>query len=135
MAKQTTFSEIDAVSDNEKHWQHEVGLLPYSTSILMTKESLIAFLKTAGVEVDLNGAELKKLPKFAKFGKISDKPASVIPQAAPVDSPAQMPTPAASNEPSPAIAQKPRGGDVYAADFVPTRKGSSLVIRADALSP
>ncbi|KAH9808708.1 hypothetical protein DFH28DRAFT_907905 [Melampsora americana] len=68
-----TFVPSPAFSTNERDWQAEIGLLPWSTSIVFTKESLVRFLKQLEVEVDTNLTQLKKLPKHATFGTFPDQ--------------------------------------------------------------
>lgn len=48
-----------------------LGYLPWDTTIVFSKESLVRFLKTLDVEVDPNVSQLKKLPKFARCGTLS----------------------------------------------------------------
>ncbi|PFH46358.1 hypothetical protein AMATHDRAFT_70080 [Amanita thiersii Skay4041] len=43
-----------------------------STSIVFTKRSLLEFLKYTGTTVDTNFNNISKLPRYAKFGKLSD---------------------------------------------------------------
>ncbi|CAO1629075.1 unnamed protein product [Parajaminaea phylloscopi] len=52
-------------------------------SIVFTKQSLIAYLKTQGVEVGPNCTEFSRLPRYATFGKIteSSQPVAATPQA------------------------------------------------------
>ncbi|GAA93391.1 uncharacterized protein L969DRAFT_104829 [Mixia osmundae IAM 14324] len=65
----STFTQR-AIDSNEKNWQSEVGCLPYETSVVFTKASLVDFLKHIGIEVDPNASVLKKLPRYAKFGDL-----------------------------------------------------------------
>jgi hypothetical protein len=56
----------------EKEWSSQLGMLDWdSTSIVFTKRSLIEFLRYTGTTVDTNFANIQKLPRYAKFGKIS----------------------------------------------------------------
>jgi len=43
-----------------------------STNVLFTKRSLIEFLKYTGVTVDPNFTNIAKLPRYAKFGKVTE---------------------------------------------------------------
>ncbi|GLB35287.1 hypothetical protein LshimejAT787_0208520 [Lyophyllum shimeji] len=83
----SSFTRVDAVDmSKEKDWPAKLGMLDWdSTSIVFTKRSLIEFLKYTGTTVDTNLANIAKLPRYAKFGKISDD--ATEPEAqAPVDS-------------------------------------------------
>ncbi|CAH7684453.1 hypothetical protein BY996DRAFT_8214507 [Phakopsora pachyrhizi] len=71
------FTPVSSFSSNERDWQAEIGMLPWNTSIVFTKESLVRFLKQVEVEVDTNMTQLKKLPKYASFGTLSDGEATV----------------------------------------------------------
>ncbi|KAJ6611745.1 hypothetical protein B0H10DRAFT_2054914 [Mycena sp. CBHHK59/15] len=58
---------------NEKDWAANLGMLDWdATSIVFTKRTLMEFLKYTGTTVDTNFANIQKLPRYAKFGKISD---------------------------------------------------------------
>ncbi|PAV24390.1 hypothetical protein PNOK_0145800 [Pyrrhoderma noxium] len=72
MASQT-FTPSDAIDVNkEKDWAANIGMMDWdSTSIVFTKRSLIEFLKYTGITVDTNFTNISKLPRYAKFGKIS----------------------------------------------------------------
>ncbi|KAG6833191.1 hypothetical protein H0H87_010254 [Tephrocybe sp. NHM501043] len=45
-----------------------------STNIVFTKRTLIEFLKYTGTTVDPNFTNIAKLPRYAKFGKITEDP-------------------------------------------------------------
>ncbi|KAF7338509.1 hypothetical protein MVEN_02077000 [Mycena venus] len=77
-----------------------------ATSIVFTKRTLMEFLKYTGTTVDTNFNNIQKLPRYAKFGKISD---GAAPAVAPVAS-----TPS-SNKEGPASASP-------SSDFKPTRR-------------
>jgi len=56
----------------EKDWSANLGMLDWdSTSIVFTKRSLIEFLKYTGTTVDTNFSNIAKLPRYAKFGKLT----------------------------------------------------------------
>ncbi|KAJ7219037.1 hypothetical protein GGX14DRAFT_434283 [Mycena pura] len=58
---------------NEREWASNLGMLDWdSTSIVFTKRSLMEFLKYTGTTVDTNLANIQKLPRYVKFGKIAD---------------------------------------------------------------
>lgn len=59
-----------ALGDDPKEWKYEIGLLPASTNVVFTVESLLNFLKTLSIEISPNYTELKSLPKYAQFGKL-----------------------------------------------------------------
>lgn len=58
------------LGEDPKEWKYEIGLLPSSTNVVFTVESLLLFLKSMSVEVSPNYTELKSLPKYAQFGKL-----------------------------------------------------------------
>lgn len=102
-----TFTPTAKFSTNERDWQAEIGMLPWTTSIVFTKETLVRFLKQLDVEVDPNMSQLKKLPKFATFGNLS---------AASSDAP-----PPSSEQQAPSTSDAPsQQSDTPA--FIPTRK-------------
>lgn len=70
----STFTPSTVVDHaKEKEWQAALGMLDWdSTSIVFTKRSLIEFLKYTGTTVDTNLNNIAKLPRYAKFGKISE---------------------------------------------------------------
>ncbi|KAJ7694102.1 hypothetical protein B0H17DRAFT_470384 [Mycena rosella] len=87
---------------NERDWAANLGMLDWdATSIVFTKRSLMEFLKYTGTTVDTNFANIQKLPRYAKFGKIADS---------------DFGSPAASTAASDSAAASP------AADFKPTRR-------------
>jgi len=102
-----TFTPTAKFSTNERDWQAEIGMLPWTTSIVFTKESLVRFLKTLDLEVDPNMSQLKKLPKFATCGVLSEGENNLAQPAAPGSSAA-------------ASASKETQSDLPA--FIPTRK-------------
>ncbi|MBW0523354.1 hypothetical protein O181_063069 [Austropuccinia psidii MF-1] len=103
-----TFTPRAPFSTNERHWKEEVGLLPWSTSIVFTKESLVMFLKQLDIDVDMNMGKLKNLPKYATVGTLSDG-----------TTPAEPIKPSSSfvTQPIPEAQVKPA-----TPDFVPTRR-------------
>ncbi|KAI6038981.1 hypothetical protein EDC04DRAFT_1815016 [Pisolithus marmoratus] len=51
---------------------YNTGMLDWdSTNIVFTKRSLVEFLKYAGVTVDPGFTNIQKLPRYAKFGKLT----------------------------------------------------------------
>ena len=69
--------------------------------------------------------ELKRLPSFAQFGHLSDASSDATPAAAAPAPVAAAAAPAQSTPdaaPRPAAPKTTQAGDVYAADFRPTRK-------------
>ncbi|KAJ3548435.1 hypothetical protein NMY22_g1269 [Coprinellus aureogranulatus] len=70
----STFTPSTVVDHaKEKEWQSALGMLDWdNTSIVFTKRSLIEFLKYTGTTVDTNFNNIAKLPRYAKFGKISE---------------------------------------------------------------
>ncbi|KAJ7172712.1 hypothetical protein C8R46DRAFT_1087007 [Mycena filopes] len=109
----TSFTATFPVNmSNERDWAANLGMLDWdATSIVFTKRSLMEFLKTTGVTVDTNFANIQKLPRYATFGKISDGPATSPAAAAPA-SPASV---ASAGQP---ILATP--------DFKPTRRVREL---------
>ncbi|KAE9406480.1 hypothetical protein BT96DRAFT_915424 [Gymnopus androsaceus JB14] len=66
----TPSNVIDA--SKEREWAAGLGMLDWdNTSIVFTKRSLIEFLKYTGTTVDTNFGNIQKLPRYAKFGKLS----------------------------------------------------------------
>ncbi|KAF8163017.1 hypothetical protein B0H34DRAFT_693732 [Crassisporium funariophilum] len=56
----------------ERDWPANLGMLDWdSTSIVFTKRTLIEFLKYTGTTVDPNFTNIGKLPRYAKFGKLT----------------------------------------------------------------
>ncbi|KAI0350108.1 hypothetical protein OH77DRAFT_1507173 [Trametes cingulata] len=72
-AAPATFAPSDAIDmSKERDWPANLGMMDWdSTSIVFTKRSLLEFLKYAGVTVDPNFTNIQKLPRYAKFGKLS----------------------------------------------------------------
>ncbi|KAF8168725.1 hypothetical protein BJ912DRAFT_862568, partial [Pholiota molesta] len=57
----------------ERDWPASLGMLDWdNSSIVFTKRSLIEFLKYTGTTVDTNFSNISKLPRYAKFGKLSE---------------------------------------------------------------
>ncbi|KAH8108491.1 hypothetical protein DFH11DRAFT_1633166 [Phellopilus nigrolimitatus] len=71
------FTPSDVVDmKKEKDWVANIGMMDWdSTNIVFTKRSLIEFLKYTGITVDTNFMNVSKLPRYARFGKISDETA------------------------------------------------------------
>ncbi|XP_006458415.1 hypothetical protein AGABI2DRAFT_183454 [Agaricus bisporus var. bisporus H97] len=78
-----TFTPSNAIDmSNERTWPADLGMLDWdSTNIVFTKRSLIEFLKYTGITVDPNFGTIAKLPRYAKFGKISESAGSSAEQA------------------------------------------------------
>ncbi|OSC97659.1 hypothetical protein PYCCODRAFT_1440042 [Trametes coccinea BRFM310] len=78
-AAPATYTPSDAIDmSKERDWPANLGMLDWdNTSIVFTKRSLVEFLKYAGVTVDPNFTNIQKLPRYAKFGKISGETATV----------------------------------------------------------
>ncbi|RXW24190.1 hypothetical protein EST38_g1647 [Candolleomyces aberdarensis] len=72
----STFTPSNVVDHSkEREWSSALGMLDWdSTSIVFTKRSLIEFLKYTGTTVDTNFNNISKLPRYAKFGKLSAAP-------------------------------------------------------------
>ncbi|KAF5331020.1 hypothetical protein D9619_005728 [Psilocybe cf. subviscida] len=70
----STFTPSDIVDmSKERDWPANLGMLDWdNTSIVFTKRSLIEFLKYTGTTVDTNFSNISKLPRYAKFGKLSE---------------------------------------------------------------
>ncbi|KAF8212505.1 hypothetical protein K438DRAFT_1806629 [Mycena galopus ATCC 62051] len=70
----STFTPTTPVNmSNERDWANDLGMLDWdSTSIVFTKRSLLDFLKSVNVTVDTNFQNIRRLPQYAKFGKLSD---------------------------------------------------------------
>ncbi|KAF8633747.1 hypothetical protein AX17_004403 [Amanita inopinata Kibby_2008] len=69
----STFTPSTIVDmSKEKEWPANLGMLDWdSTSIVFTKRSLIEFLKYTGITVDTNFNNINKLPRYAKFGRLT----------------------------------------------------------------
>ncbi|KAG6850454.1 hypothetical protein H0H93_012875 [Arthromyces matolae] len=100
-----TFTPANPVDmSKEKSWAADLdfktmpGMLDWdATNIVFTKRSLIEFLKYTGTTVDTNFNNIAKLPRYAKFGKISaednasDAPEAPVSQAAATSSGSRPP--------------------------------------------
>lgn len=73
----TPSSQLSA-NTNPRDWAYELGMLPQDASIVFTKASLIAYLKTHQIEVGSNYAEISKVPRYATIGNMRE--ASVLPE-------------------------------------------------------
>ncbi|KAI0648211.1 hypothetical protein C8Q79DRAFT_954343 [Trametes meyenii] len=106
----STFTPSDIIDPTkERDWPANLGMLDWDrTSILFTKRSLLEFLKYAGVTVDPNFTNIQKLPRYAKFGKLSAAEASGE-------------APEAAGQTSEAVAAAPSESSA-ASDFKPTRR-------------
>ncbi|PPQ72493.1 hypothetical protein CVT24_003256 [Panaeolus cyanescens] len=69
----STFTPSNAIDlSKERDWPSSLGMLDWDdTSIVFTKRTLIEFLKYTGTTVDTNFHNISKLPRYAKFGKLS----------------------------------------------------------------
>ncbi|KAG1754206.1 hypothetical protein EDB19DRAFT_1665265 [Suillus lakei] len=67
------FTPSQAVDmSKEKDWSMNLGMLDWdNTSIVFTKRSLVEFLKYTGTTVDPGFSNIQKLPRYAKFGKLT----------------------------------------------------------------
>ncbi|KDN39390.1 hypothetical protein K437DRAFT_259080 [Tilletiaria anomala UBC 951] len=63
-----------AKDTNPKDWAYHLGCLPFNDYIVFTKQDLLAFLKSHGIEVGPNYTEINKLPKYATIGSFSSDP-------------------------------------------------------------
>ncbi|KAH8102850.1 hypothetical protein BXZ70DRAFT_752540 [Cristinia sonorae] len=71
MATYTPTNTVDM--SKERDWAASIGMMDWdSTSIVFTKRSLLEFLKYTGTTVDTNYSNIQKLPRYAKFGKITE---------------------------------------------------------------
>ncbi|KAI0637336.1 hypothetical protein C8Q77DRAFT_1097076 [Trametes polyzona] len=72
-ASPATFTPSDVIDmAKERDWPANLGMLDWdNTNIVFTKRSLLEFLKYAGITVDPNFTNIQKLPRYAKFGKLS----------------------------------------------------------------
>ncbi|KAJ7632362.1 hypothetical protein FB45DRAFT_912243 [Roridomyces roridus] len=106
---------------NEKDWPANLGMLDWdSTNIVFTKRSLMEFLKYTGTTVDTNFANIQKLPKYAKFGKISDGEGE-LPVAGTVASTSVTPSPSTDFKPTRRVRELPGGPrtNIFADEDVP----------------
>ncbi|KAJ7470509.1 hypothetical protein FB451DRAFT_1253939 [Mycena latifolia] len=109
--------------DNERDWAANLGMLDWdATSIVFTKRSLMEFLKYTGTTVDTNFANIQKLPRYAKFGKLADgavgSPAPVSTVASGV---AAAASPSADFKPTRRVRELPGGPrtNIFADEDVP----------------
>ncbi|KAG2147359.1 hypothetical protein BD769DRAFT_1415866 [Suillus cothurnatus] len=67
------FTPSQAVDmSKEKDWPVNLGMLDWdNTRIVFTKRSLVEFLKYTGTTVDPGFSNIQKLPRYAKFGKLT----------------------------------------------------------------
>ncbi|KAL4064318.1 hypothetical protein V8B97DRAFT_1707311 [Scleroderma yunnanense] len=87
MSAKFTLSQAVDMS-KEKDWPVNLGMLDWdSTNIVFTKRSLVEFLKYAGVTVDPGFTNIQKLPRYAKFGKMTSDAPSESSAAESVSSP------------------------------------------------
>ncbi|KAF9556367.1 hypothetical protein CPC08DRAFT_711263 [Agrocybe pediades] len=70
----STFTPSDVVDmSKERDWAAAIGMMDWDkTSIVFTKRSLVEFLKYTGTTVDTNYTNINKLPRYAKFGILSE---------------------------------------------------------------
>ncbi|KAG1832737.1 hypothetical protein EV424DRAFT_1367896 [Suillus variegatus] len=77
MASKFTPSQAVDMS-KEKDWSMNLGMLDWdNTSIVFTKRSLVEFLKYTGTTVDTGFGNIQKLPRYAKFGKLTSTEAEL----------------------------------------------------------
>ncbi|KAG1903971.1 uncharacterized protein F5891DRAFT_1016068 [Suillus fuscotomentosus] len=77
MASKFTPSQAVDMS-KEKDWSMNLGMLDWdNTSIVFTKRSLVEFLKYTGTTVDTGFSNIQKLPRYAKFGKLTSTEAEL----------------------------------------------------------
>ncbi|EGG11107.1 uncharacterized protein MELLADRAFT_70925 [Melampsora larici-populina 98AG31] len=113
-----TFVPSPDFSSNERDWQAEIGLLPWSTSIVFTKESLVRFLKQLEVEVDTNLTQLKKLPKHASFGTFPDEaPSTTSSQQPPTETRTEPQSDLPAFIPTRKVREQPGGGSAQIASL------------------
>ncbi|KAJ3507613.1 hypothetical protein NLJ89_g6205 [Agrocybe chaxingu] len=69
----STFTPSTTIDmSKERDWAPALGMLDWdNTSIIFTKRTLLEFLKYTGTTVDTNFQNISKLPRYAKFGKLS----------------------------------------------------------------
>lgn len=61
------------LSDDPRQWKGELGLMNVeTTTVAITLEGLMLWLKTLNVEVDPNLTELRLLPKYAQIGQLDN---------------------------------------------------------------
>ncbi|KAJ7684822.1 hypothetical protein DFH06DRAFT_1156760 [Mycena polygramma] len=106
----STFTPTSPVNmSSEKDWAPDLGMLDWdSTSIVFTKRTLLEFLKYTGTTVDTNLANIQKLPRYAKFGKIADSGVT-SPAATIVASGSAATSPATDFKPTRRVRELPGG--------------------------
>ncbi|KAF9533345.1 hypothetical protein CPB83DRAFT_845108 [Crepidotus variabilis] len=113
----SNFTPSNAVDmSKERDWPANLGMLDWDdTSIVFTKRSLIEFLKYTGTTVDTNFYNISKLPKYAKFGKLSEATQEQVKDALEVAGSANA---ANGFRPSRRVRDVPGGShtDIFAAD-------------------
>ncbi|KAI0713384.1 hypothetical protein C8Q76DRAFT_460269 [Earliella scabrosa] len=108
MASYTPSDAIDP--SKERDWPAQLGMLDWdSTSIVFTKRSLLEFLKYAGVTVDPNFTNIGKLPRYAKFGKLSGDTSVAKDSGSAGSSAASASAPAADFKPTRRVREPPGG--------------------------
>nr|GAT57592.1 predicted protein [Mycena chlorophos] len=84
-----------------------------STQIVFTKRTLIEFLKYTGTTVDTNFGNIQKLPRYAKFGKMTEgapaAPAETEEEVAPTTTAPAAPAPANDFKPTRRVRELPGG--------------------------
>ncbi|KAL7005184.1 hypothetical protein EMMF5_005293 [Cystobasidiomycetes sp. EMM_F5] len=67
------------LSDDPRQWKGELGLMNVeTTTVAITLEGLMLWLKTLNVEVDPNLTELRLLPKYAQIGQLDNNAPSAV---------------------------------------------------------
>ncbi|CAD6893177.1 unnamed protein product [Tilletia laevis] len=61
----------------ESDWAYLLGSVNWADHIVFTKESLVDFLKTQGIQVSPSFKELQTLPGFATVGKFDRDPSAL----------------------------------------------------------
>jgi len=130
----STFTPSNVVDvSKEKDWPMNLGMLDWdSTSIVFTKRSFVEFLKYTGTTVDPGFGNIQKLPRYAKFGKLTSNEGEPV---APVTSPTALsPTgngrllaeeftdDALSTAPPPPTTESAQSGPEVVDEFKPTRR-------------
>ncbi|KAJ7489952.1 hypothetical protein B0H11DRAFT_2229459 [Mycena galericulata] len=120
-----TFTPTSPVNmSSEKDWAANLGMLDWdSTNIVFTKRSLMEFLKYTGTTVDTNFANIQKLPRYAKFGKIADGADGAVESrvAVTVASGSVTPSPSTDFKPTRRVRELPGGPrtNIFADEEVP----------------
>ncbi|KAF5365622.1 hypothetical protein D9758_003141 [Tetrapyrgos nigripes] len=123
----STFTPTDVVDmSKEKEWPSNLGMLGWDdTSIVFTKRSLIEFLKYTGISVDTNFSNIQKLPRYAKFGKLT----AGVPQSNATEAETVTESGSTSDDfkPSRRVRTAPGGNhtDIFGADFQETNDALS----------